>query len=83
MQLRKGGITMSLDDFGIGYSSLSYLQNFEIGYIEIDQSFVNNLQSGSDNLVMCEAIIMMAQKHNLKVITEGVETEQQSSRAKY
>lgn len=77
IQLRNGGITISLDDFGTGYSSLSYLQKFEIDYLKIDQSFVQNLQPESDNLAMCEAIIMMAHKLKLKVIGEGVETEQQ------
>lgn len=77
IQLRNGGIAISLDDFGTGYSSLSYLQKFEIDYLKIDQSFVQDLQPGSDNLAMCEAIIMMAHKLNLKVIAEGVETEQQ------
>ncbi|MFT5550179.1 MAG: EAL domain-containing protein (putative c-di-GMP-specific phosphodiesterase class I), partial [Candidatus Azotimanducaceae bacterium] len=71
------GITISLDDFGTGYSSLSYLQKFEIDYLKIDRSFVKNMDLGSDGLVMCEAIIMMAHKLKLKVIAEGVETEQQ------
>jgi diguanylate cyclase (GGDEF)-like protein len=76
-QLRNSGMTISLDDFGTGYSSLSYLQKFEIDYLKIDRSFVKNMDLGSGSLVMCEAIIMMAHKLKLKVIAEGVETEQQ------
>ncbi len=67
----------SSDDFGTGYSSLSYLQKFEIDYLKIDRSFVKEMALGSDSLVMCKAIIMMAHKLKLKVIAEGVETEQQ------
>jgi diguanylate cyclase (GGDEF)-like protein len=77
IQLRSSGMTISLDDFGTGYSSLSYLQKFEIDYLKIDRSFVKEMALGSDSLVMCEAIIMMAHKLKLKVIAEGVETEQQ------
>lgn len=77
IQLRERGVTISLDDFGTGYSSLSYLKNFKIDYLKIDKSFVHDLKPGSDNLVMCEAIIVMAHKLKLKVIGEGVETEQQ------
>ncbi|MFT5657326.1 MAG: diguanylate cyclase (GGDEF)-like protein [Gammaproteobacteria bacterium] len=76
-RLREGGITISLDDFGTGYSSLSYLQKIQIDYLKIDKSFVLEMQPGSDNLTMCEAIIVMAHKLNLKVIAEGVETELQ------
>ncbi len=71
------GIQVSLDDFGTGYSSLSYLKKFDIDYLKIDQSFVSNMTQGSDDLVLCEAIIVMAHKLGLKVIAEGVETAQQ------
>lgn len=77
IQLRNGGISISLDDFGTGYSSLSYLQKFEIDYLKIDKSFIHGLKPGSDNLAMCEAIIVMAHKLKLKVVAEGLETEQQ------
>jgi diguanylate cyclase (GGDEF)-like protein len=75
--LRDAGIQVSLDDFGTGYSSLSYLMKLDIDYLKIDKSFVCNLTAGSDDLVLCEAIINMAHKLGLKVIAEGVETEQQ------
>jgi diguanylate cyclase (GGDEF)-like protein len=75
--LRVGGFQISLDDFGTGYSSLSYLKKFDIDYLKIDKSFVNNLSEGSNDMVLCEAIIVMAHKLGLKVIAEGVETEDQ------
>lgn len=75
---RDYGIQVSLDDFGTGYSSLSYLQQFDIDYIKIDQSFIASLAPNSSNLVLCEAIIMMAHKLGIKVIAEGVETKEQA-----
>ena len=75
--LRESGFQISLDDFGTGYSSLSYLKKFDIDYLKIDKSFVNNLKAGSSDMVLCEAIIVMAHKLGLKVIAEGVETVDQ------
>ncbi len=72
--LRESGFEISLDDFGTGYSSLSYLKKFDIDYLKIDKSFVDNLTEGSNDMVLCEAIIVMAHKLNIKVIAEGVET---------
>ena len=77
LQLRDQGINVSLDDFGTGYSSLSYLQRFDIDFIKIDQSFVRHLVADSTDLVLCQAIIAMAHALGMKVIAEGVETEQQ------
>jgi diguanylate cyclase (GGDEF)-like protein/PAS domain S-box-containing protein len=74
---RDSGIQVALDDFGTGYSSLSYLQEFDIDYIKIDKSFVSKLAPNSNNLVLCEAMIIMAHKLNIKVIAEGVETNEQ------
>lgn len=74
LALRNAGIQVSLDDFGTGYSSLSYLKKFNIDYLKIDQSFVSNLETDSDNLALCESIIVMAHKLGLRVIAEGVET---------
>jgi diguanylate cyclase (GGDEF)-like protein len=74
---RDSGIQVALDDFGTGYSSLSYLQEFDIDYIKIDKSFVSTLAPNSNNLVLCETMIIMAHKLNLKVIAEGVETIEQ------
>lgn len=77
LEFRDSGIQVSLDDFGTGYSSMSYLKKFDIDYIKIDQSFVKNLEDSSDDLALCEAIIVMAHKLNMKVIAEGVETQHQ------
>lgn len=74
---RDAGIQVALDDFGTGYSSLSYLNKFDIDYIKIDQSFVRNLAPESHDLALCEAIIVMAHKLGIKVVAEGVETENQ------
>lgn len=65
---------VALDDFGTGYSSLAYLKKFDIDYIKIDKSFVQNLNSDSDDLILCEAMIVMAHKLGLMVIAEGIET---------
>lgn len=74
---REAGLEVSLDDFGTGYSSLSYLRKFNIDYLKIDKSFVNNLTPDSNDLSLCEAMIVMAHKLGMKVIAEGIETEQQ------
>ncbi|HEX5538156.1 MAG TPA: EAL domain-containing protein, partial [Methylophilaceae bacterium] len=76
-EFRGAGIQVSLDDFGTGYSSLAYLKKFDVDTLKIDQSFVRNLSPGSEDMALCEAIIVMAHKLNIKVIAEGIETEQQ------
>ncbi|WP_156303043.1 EAL domain-containing protein, partial [Methylogaea oryzae] len=75
LEFRDAKIQVALDDFGTGYSSLSYLQKFDIDYIKIDRSFVRNLKPAAHDLVLCEAMIVMAHKLGMKVIAEGVETE--------
>jgi diguanylate cyclase (GGDEF)-like protein/PAS domain S-box-containing protein len=77
LDLRDAGVGVSLDDFGTGYSSLSYLQRFDIDFIKIDQSFVRHLTPGCTDLALCKAIILMAHELGIKVVAEGVETEQQ------
>lgn len=77
LDLRQAGIQVSLDDFGTGFSSLTYLQRFDIDYLKIDQSFVRNLMPGSTELALCKAIIVMAHELGMQVIAEGVETPAQ------
>jgi diguanylate cyclase (GGDEF)-like protein/PAS domain S-box-containing protein len=74
---RNAGLQISLDDFGTGYSSLAYLKKFDIDYIKIDRSFVGHLSPNANDLALCEAIIVMAHKLGMKVIAEGIETQQQ------
>jgi len=76
---RAAGVELSLDDFGTGYSSLSYLKDFDMDYLKIDRSFVTQLAEDSNDLVLCEAIIVMAHKLGLKVIAEGIETVAQET----
>jgi len=74
---RDAGIEVALDDFGTGYSSLSYLKKFDIDRLKIDRTFVRDLETDPNDLALCEAIIVMAHKLNIKVIAEGVETKAQ------
>lgn len=76
-QLTDAGLEVAIDDFGTGYSSLSYMKKFDIDYLKIDQSFVKNLKKDSEDMALCEAIIVMAHKLDCKVVAEGIETEQQ------
>lgn len=76
---RDAGMQVAIDDFGTGHSSLSYLKKFDIDYLKIDSSFVRNLKSDNDDMALCEAIIVMAHKLGIKVIAEGVETQEQAS----
>lgn len=75
--IHDAGISISIDDFGTGYSSLSYLKLFKANYLKIDKSFIQKMVPESDDLALCEAIIMMANKLKMKVIAEGIETELQ------
>ncbi|MGF6854401.1 bifunctional diguanylate cyclase/phosphodiesterase [Paraburkholderia sp. CI3] len=74
LSFREAGIGISIDDFGTGYSSLAYLKRFDIDYLKIDRSFVQNLGFDGGNQALCEAMVMLAHKLGLQVIAEGVET---------
>ncbi len=76
-QLKERGMTIAIDDFGIGYSSLGYLKHFPVDYLKIDKSFVDNIPGDPDSEAIAEAIIAMAGAMRLKVVAEGIETEAQ------
>lgn len=77
LSFRDAGVQVAIDDFGTGYSSLSYLKKFDIDYLKIDQSFISNLDSKSNDRILCEAVITMAHRLGMKVVAEGVETDSQ------
>ena len=81
-ELKAMGVQISMDDFGTGHSSLSYLMRFPIDTLKIDQSFIQNLTSDSSDSrddAIAAAITTMARSMKMKVVTEGVETKEQMS----
>ncbi|MCL2644840.1 MAG: EAL domain-containing protein, partial [Betaproteobacteria bacterium] len=76
-RMRQMGVSISIDDFGTGYSSLSYLKQFEVNLLKIDKSFVADIENTKTGGTIAIAIIGLAHALGLKVIAEGVETEEQ------
>ncbi|WP_413356494.1 EAL domain-containing protein [Robertmurraya sp. 2P01SA] len=75
--LQELGVRVSIDDFGTGYSSLSYLKDLPINTLKIDRSFINNLSLETTDIAIVKAIITMGHGLAVKVVAEGVETEEQ------
>ncbi|NOQ13712.1 MAG: ammonium transporter [Methyloprofundus sp.] len=76
-KIKKLGVKLAIDDFGIGYSSMSYLKQFPIDTLKIDKSFIEHCATRTEDSAICTAIIALAKSLNLQVVAEGVETESQ------
>lgn len=77
-QLNQMGMYLAIDDFGTDYSSLAYLQRFPIQKLKIDRSFINDLHDDHNDMAIAKSIIGLAHNMQMRVVAEGVETEQQA-----
>lgn len=75
--VREYGMSLAIDDFGVGYSSLSYLKNFPVTSLKIDRSFIRDLPHNEDDATITQAIISLARNLNIQLVAEGIETEEQ------
>ncbi|KAB1113578.1 bifunctional diguanylate cyclase/phosphodiesterase [Neorhizobium galegae] len=76
--LRREGFAIAIDDFGTGYSSLAKLRSFEAATLKIDPSFIAGLGESSQSDMIVEMIIQLGERMNMRILAEGVETEQQA-----
>jgi EAL domain-containing protein (putative c-di-GMP-specific phosphodiesterase class I) len=75
--LKALGVQLAVDDFGMGYSSFSYLRKFPLDTLKLDRSFIKDIGLGSDNATILSALINIGKNLNHRVVAEGVETEEQ------
>lgn len=78
-ELRKIGVRLAVDDFGTGHSVLTYLRDFPLNTLKIDRSFINGVANEGKDAAITSAVIAMAHRLDLRVVAEGVETEDQLS----
>jgi len=78
-ELKALGIRLAIDDFGIGYSSLSYLHRFPIDILKIDRSFVSRLVTEGDGPELARAVVMLGQTLGIETVAEGIETDKQAA----
>ena len=76
-QLKELGVKISIDDFGTGFSSLSYLKDFPIDSLKIDRSFIKDIPNAPKDTAITKTIIALGRRLNLNIVAEGVETEEQ------
>ena len=78
-EIKQRGFSLSLDDFGTGFSSLGYLNAFPIDELKIDRSFIREMTKGGPNSAIANVIIDLGRRFGLEVVAEGVETAEQSA----
>ena len=76
-ELKTLGVRLAVDDFGVGYSSLSYLRKFPVDHLKIDRSFVQGAGEGPEDSALCEAIVKLGEHLGLETVAEGIERPSQ------